>query len=247
MSIHKKSGFEYYVKGISSPNIAFINGFRMHFSSWKEVELKCRDDMNLLFFNRSGVGDSLRALEDQTGEVVTDAIYSLLMDFNSKESWVIVAHSLGGLYANLFARRYPDCIRGMLLVESAHPDEVSDRQNFPPPKWISTLNNGIKSLEKLFDRYKFSEDECITNTVSSIKDAKGFPNIPVIVISGTRKMPFVPEDAHNCHLSRQKELLLLSSKSRSVVAKRSGHFPQITEPEIVQTALKELLIDSAHS
>lgn len=244
MPIHQASGFEYRLKGPELPNIVFFNGFRMHFNSWQDVELKCNDDLNLLFFNRLGIGHSLKATEDQSGEVVTDAIYRLLMELNPKAPWLIVAHSLGGLYANLFARRHPSCIRGILFVESAHPNEIADRLRFEPPKWVTHLNNGIKRIEKVFDRYKFSEDECIRQTVAAIEDAQDFPNIPITVITGTKKLPFVPTEAHTCHLARQQELLTLSENSTSVIASSSGHFPQVTEPEIVVAALNELLTRS---
>jgi pimeloyl-ACP methyl ester carboxylesterase len=35
----------------------------------------------------------------------------------------MVGHSFGGLYARVFASRYPDQVQGLVLIDSSHPDQ----------------------------------------------------------------------------------------------------------------------------
>lgn len=88
---------------------------------------------------------------------------------------------------------------------------------------------------------KYSEDEKIDETINQLNNARGFPQVPLVVVSGTKKMPFVPEKNFEVHLQFQKELAALSSNSKHYIAEGSGHFPQITEPEIVLAAIKDVV------
>ena len=123
----------------------------------------------------------------------------------------------------------------------------TDQLNSPPQKakqqhnFVLAINDWLKSIERIFDGYKYSEDEKIAETITQVHQASGFPKIPLAVVSGTKKMPFVPEKNFELHLQFQKELATLSSNSKHYTAEASGHFPQITEPEIVLAAIKDVI------
>jgi pimeloyl-ACP methyl ester carboxylesterase len=155
--------------------------------------------------------------------------------------YVFVAHSLGGLFANLYARTYPNEVAGIVFVDSPHPLEVAEQKKNSPPIVLKAINNGLKTIEKRFDKFKYSEDECVEETIAQIMSAGDFPHIPIAVVSGTKKMPFVPEKAFATHQQFQTQLLNLSSKSTHYNCLKSGLFPQITEPEKVITAIQDLL------
>ncbi len=63
-------------------------------------------------------------------------------------------------------------------------------------------------------------------------------SIPVAVVSGRKKMPFVPEASFSVHLEHQAQLAALSPHSVQLFAEHSGHFPQVTEPEVVIQAIE---------
>lgn len=54
-------------------------------------------------------------------------------------------------------------------------------------------------------------------------------------------MTFVPEKNFEIHLQFQKQLVTMSSNSKHYTAEGSGHFPHITEPEIVLAAIKAVV------
>ena len=234
--INKKL-FEFKLIGSGEKNIVFVNGFRMKFDSWNKVYPKISEDYRVLLFNRHGVGKSSKAEIKQTGIAVVEDIHKFLSKLEIQPPYIFVAHSLGGIFANLYARTYPNEVSGMVFVDAPHPLEVEEQNKFKPPSVVRAINDGIKSIEKLFDRLKYSEDECIDETISQLLNTAPFPNIPIAVVSGTKKMPFVPEKAFEIHQRYQLKLLDLSKHSKHYFCGGSGHFPQVTEPEIVVSAI----------
>ena len=237
-----RNQFEYKLIGNGEQNVVFLNGFRMNFDSWNKVYPNISKDHRVLIFNRHGVGSSSNAVLKQTGEVVVEDIHKLLLKLNLRPPFLFVAHSIGGIFANLFARIYPNDVSGVVFIDAPHPLEVAEQKQYKPPFIVRAINDGLKNIERIFDKLKYSEDECIEETVSQIQNADSFPNVPIAVVTGTKKMPFVPEEAFKVHQRYQSKLLGLSKYSRHYLCNKSGHFPQVTEPEIVIAAI----IDTAN-
>jgi pimeloyl-ACP methyl ester carboxylesterase len=166
---------------------------------------------------------------------------SFFLNLGLKPPYLLVAHSLGGIFANLYARVYPDKVSGVVFVDSPHPSEIIEQKTINPPIILSIINNSLKAVEKLFDKFKYSEDEYIEETINQIESAGPFPDIPIGVVSGTKKMPFVPKQAFEIHQQYQSKMLNLSSKSTYFICNESGHFPQIIEPEKVIAAIQNTL------
>jgi pimeloyl-ACP methyl ester carboxylesterase len=233
--------------GNSSTNIVFLNGFRMSFKTWDKVYPELTAEYSAILFNRRGVGGSSKAIEAQDGHTVIYEMRSLLRNLELTPPYFLVGHSLGGLFANLYTRVFSNEVAGVVFVDAPHPLEVAEQKINNPPFVVSAINNGLKKIEKLFDTFKYSEDECIEETIDQIKSAGAFPKIPVAVVSGTKKMPFIPEKTFEIHQQYQAKLLNLSSKSTHYICHQSGHFPQITEPEKVISAIKNTLAETKES
>ena len=230
--------------GSGGANIVFLNGFRMHFKTWDQVYPALTSDNTVVLFNRRGVGESSKANEAQDGHTVIGEMRSLFSCLKLNPPYILVAHSLGGLFAILYACIYPTEVAGMVFVDSPHPAEVAEQKANDPPFVLSAINTSLKAIEKLFHKFKYSEDECIEETIGQIKHAGHFSDIPIAVVSGSKKMPFVPEKAFQIHQQYQDKLLRLSSKSKHYICQESGHFPQITEPTKVISAIKDTLSET---
>jgi len=232
---------EYHRIDNGAINIVFLNGFRIQFKTWDRVYPELASENSVFLFNRRGVGSSSKATKAQDGKTVISEMHSAFSNLALNPPYILVAHSLGGIFANLYARVYPNEVAGVVFVDSPHPSEVIEQKTINPPIILSAAINGLKNIERLFDKFKYSEDECIEETISQIDSAGHFPDIPIGVVSGTKKMPFVPEQAFEIHQRHQTKLLSLSSKSTHYICDESGHFPQITEPKKVIAAIRSTL------
>jgi pimeloyl-ACP methyl ester carboxylesterase len=155
--------------------------------------------------------------------------------------YVLVAHSLGGLYANLFARLYPQEVSAVLFLEATHPKdhEVLKAQE---TQLTRALTKVLSLPQWLFKANLHSEIESVGRIVDEIASAGPFPPIPVAVISGgmTPAKWLMSPAALQARRAHQEELARLSRHGEQVVANRSGHFPQLSEPELVLDVLRRL-------
>lgn len=232
---------EYLLTGDGDITVVFLNGFRMSMMTWDKVYPDIAARCKVLLYNRRGVGSSKKAGFSQNGGVITEELYNLLDSLHLKPPYILVGHSLGGLYANLFACTYKDEVLAVVFVDSPHPDEILEQRKVEPPKMLSLINGLIKAIEKTFDKYKYSEDEDIQLTLNQVKSSGIFPNIPIAVVSGIRKMPFVPRISFSIHQKYQRELLKFSQTAVHYECPKSGHFPQVTEPKVVTRAIFEVI------
>jgi pimeloyl-ACP methyl ester carboxylesterase len=222
---------EFLLRGEVTPPFIFLNGFRMPLSSWGKLMDLLPTERQMFFYNRAGVGRSPKANNVQTAAQVVDDLRALLGQLRLKPPYIVVAHSLGGVFANYFARQYPQEVAGMILVEASHPDEIIAQRQFRPPALLHWLNNAIKAGEKIGNPYKYSEDEAIDASLLQIAAAGEFPDIPLCIISGAQKLPLVPRASFDLHCRFQQAFLQLSPQAEHHTLRYSGHFPQLSEPE----------------
>ena len=69
----------------------------------------------------------------ESGAVVIASLRELLRYAGLQPPYVLVGHSIGGLYANLFARLYPAEVAGVLFVEATHP---RDQEMLAACRWF---------------------------------------------------------------------------------------------------------------
>ena len=77
---------------------------------------------NLFLYDRSGLGKSspdysVSSANPITAELVNSKLIQLLEGNHIKSPYILVSHSYGGIYAGYFARKYPDSVAGMLMVD----------------------------------------------------------------------------------------------------------------------------------
>ena len=233
---------EYSLSGENGPVIVLVNGFRMPMTSWDKLYPEIQSCGRIFAYNRHGVGKTSKASCPQTGEEVIKSLESVLQAMDLPPPYILVAHSLGGIFTNLYARINPTSVSAVIFVDAAHPDEKQTQKEFKPPFLVRLVTGGLKMMDTLFDKYQHSEDECIDETLQQIMGAGDFPPIPIAVITGGKKMPLAPDASFAAHLQCQKLLTTLSPDSVQIVAENSGHFPQITEPELVVNAIKDIVM-----
>jgi pimeloyl-ACP methyl ester carboxylesterase len=193
-------------------------------------------------WNRFGVKGSDAPRLKQTGAVVVASLRELLAYAGLQPPYVLVGHSLGGLYANLFARLYPKQTAAVLFLEAAHPrDQEVLKQH--ETQLTRALSKVFSLPQWLFRANVHAEIEWVAETVEEISAAGPFPQIPVTVITGSANPPkwLMSPAALQARREHQQALARLSPHGEQVIASKSGHFPQLTEPALVLELLQNLV------
>ena len=115
---------EYALSSESGPTVVLLNGYRMPMSSWDKLYPEIQKRGRIFAYNRHGVGQTSKALCPQTGEEIIRSLENVLKALNLLPPYILVAHSLGGIFANLYARSKPDDVSAVVFVDSAHPGEI---------------------------------------------------------------------------------------------------------------------------
>lgn len=87
-------------------------------------------------YDRAGIAWSEIGPRPRSGDRIVSELDELLRRAGESGPFVLVAQSMGGVYARLFAAAYPDQIAGIVLVESSHPeqfDRLPMMGDFRPP------------------------------------------------------------------------------------------------------------------
>jgi len=70
----------------------------------------------------------------RTGAAIVAELHAVLKQTGVRPPYVLVGHSLGGLYTSLYARTYPGEVVGLVLLDSMHPEQIERCQQYLPPK-----------------------------------------------------------------------------------------------------------------
>jgi pimeloyl-ACP methyl ester carboxylesterase len=242
-ALQTRSGrLTYMLSGHGTPVIVLFSGAGVSLQGWQSVYPGIEQLGTVFGWNRFGMQGSAPAHARQTGGVVLASMRELLGYSGLEPPFVLVAHSLGGLYANLFARLHPHEVAGVLFIEATHPDdhEVLRKQE----NQVARALGKLLTLPDVFFRPNLrSELASVEETAREIASAGPFPPVPLRVITGglTPQTAMMSPGAVGAKRAHQQELARLSPLGEQVVAHKSGHFPQLTQPELVLDVLRELV------
>jgi len=236
-------GIEVIQAGQGGPTVVLINGSGGPMLGWQRVFDGLSTKTTTLAYNRPAVGRSAKPARDQTAAAMTVALRRLLAELRLRPPHVLVGHSFGGLIANLFARRHPDEVAGVVLLEATAPDDLTQLQ--------AHENAAQKGLMWLMSRLApmpiWHETRHALRTTAEFAAAPAFPPVPLRVVTGTQPaMAWATRPALlQARAAHQRALAALSPLGRQVLAERSGHFPQFSQPDLVVATVLELVAAQA--
>ena len=152
--------------------IVFQNGTGSSLEAWStnKTFFECIKQLgNLFMYDRSGLGKSspdfsVSSVNPITAQYVNSKLIRLLNRNGIKSPYILVSHSYGGLYAGYFARKFPDSVAGMLMVDPVPRNFLySDRIQNQFDSALSTIG-AIPSREayKLYGVSRQSKNNGIT-------------------------------------------------------------------------------------
>src|ERR1044071_6195591 len=112
--------------GEGTSAVVFIAGAWGNTMVWRRVQEPVSHLSRACSYDRAGLGFSDPATRASTALNTVDDLKNLLDAAKLKTPVVLVGHSAGGLYALLFAARYPDRVAGVVLVDPSDPEAANN-------------------------------------------------------------------------------------------------------------------------
>jgi pimeloyl-ACP methyl ester carboxylesterase len=211
--------------GCAGPVIIFESGLGTDMHGWEEVAPPLATGAQIVLYDRPGIGRSgpRHGTNALLACTVAEELLACLHVIDVPPPYLLVGHSLGGLYMQAFARRYPHETAAVVLVDSASPLE-------PPGVFGSTVPPEPGSIAA-------AEEAGFAPSAAAMLAGPPFPPVPLIVLVATDHG--VTPEREALWLEVQAQTAALSPKGRLKIVQGSGHFIQKDRPQVVIEAVLE--------
>jgi pimeloyl-ACP methyl ester carboxylesterase len=219
----------------SNDVIVFEGGSRNTIEKWGAVPQHLAREATVFVYNRAGYGSSAAASTPRDGRTIVDELRATLRHKGLRPPYVLVGHSLGGLYMQLFARAYPDEVKGLVLVDSLYPRMVKRVADFP---FLSRVAGWLA-----FSRAVWREIEGIDETGEMVLALGSIDDKPIVrLVNQPTSATAIAVDfgAFRIDDATRRQVRALYPKAKTIVAD-SSHQMALTSPELVTAAVRDVL------
>ena len=221
----------------SSPTVVMDAGGYDSSETWSKVQPEIAKFARVCVYDRAGLGKSERQPNPSypSLEVVKD-LHTLLVNAHIVPPLVLVGHSFGGMNVRLYASQFPQEVVGMVLVDSVHEDEMD--------RWVAMMPLEVKRQLTDADKAQLAR---LAVSEGQLRAAHWHSNIPLVVLThgvvspGDYGVPSMSAKGEALRLEMQEALARLSSRSRHIIAEKSGHYIQRDQPQLVIDSVRHVV------
>lgn len=225
----------YVLAGDGSPTVILEAGLGDGKESWAPVYSQISGFAQVFAYDRAGYGRSRSSNRSRDGISIVAELRATLDALGLEPPFVLVGHSIGGSYVELFARTYPGDVAGVVFVDSRHADftrrcEVADAGQCTPPALLAALLPPAPKRE-----LAFSEE-----TMQAVLRSGPFPEVPVAVLTSGKQLLSTAK-FRQVWLETQQDLAKLSPHATHLICERCGHYIHRDDPELVVGTIGDML------
>jgi pimeloyl-ACP methyl ester carboxylesterase len=224
---------EYALSGNGNQTVVFENGLGGTMDWWAKVLPELHGNVTAIAYNRPGYGNSDPVSSPRDGQHIVEELRLLLSAKHLPPPYILVGHSLGGLYMQLFARLHPDEVSALILVDSTHPEQLKGNGAYENwPLWIRMLFQLVTS-----DVAK-QELSAINATGIAVLAIPTFAGKPVLVLSALQPLEQTSPLADDSNAKR-RDLARLYPGAKQIWVD-SGHAIPLEMPDAIVAAIRDV-------
>ncbi|GHD56942.1 alpha/beta fold hydrolase [Jeongeupia chitinilytica] len=225
------SAVSYAIAGSTGPVVVLQSGLGDDRSPWRLVVPALSSRYTVFSYDRPGYGSSASSLESRDACTIARELHTLLLAARMPPPYVLVGHSLGGLYQYAYARLYPQEVAGLVLVDATYPAHWQRMQQ-DVPALAGVLTALRATTFSGTERREFDAQENCLGALAATPLA-----IPTRVLR--RSEYGAIEQGAFARLDRElaQDWTRLTGASRVDVVSNSGHYIQQDQPAKVVAAV----------
>ncbi len=231
--ITKIAGRQHYglLMGERGPIVILDAGLGESSACWANIQPEVSTFARVLSYDRAGMGKSESASTPRACKEMVADLRHLLSAANLQPPYILVAHSWSGINARYFANQYPDEIAGMVLIDAVHEDKYE--------QFAKVLTEGQTARMWAAVKDPAKNDERIDRiaSIEQVHADQRVHNFPLIIL--TRATDDDP--LNQIETSLQSEFLKISTNSKQYISKSDDHFLNNTDPELIISAIREIV------
>ena len=164
----------YYKKGDNGPTVVFESAFDPNgHLQWFVLQQDISKFATTISYDRAGLLWSERGNNPKTSKAMAEELHALLEKAGVSKPYILVGHSLGGLILRSFISKYPQDVRGVILIDSSCPnmedylsDELYTMVNQGMPSGFLKFANSVGLVRLMFkDMFPDKEEYNYLNTL----------------------------------------------------------------------------------
>lgn len=168
--------------------VVFEAGLGDDWKHWNRVASEVSEDARVFAYSRPGYGESDDATTPRDPGHIVEELRDLLASQDIAPPYILVGHSFGGTYMELFARAHPEEIAGLVLVDSRPSDFLAECES------AGLDECGVPSSQVEATGGVFAAEYTAFSEASEAMMAAGtFGAYPVRVLTATRRSGKSPE------------------------------------------------------
>lgn len=226
-----------HVEGSGPVTVVFESGLGDDREVWRPVQAaiaaRCATTVS---YTRDGYGGGRKAAAGmRDAEHIVAELRARLVASGYPPPYLLVGHSLGGLYVQYFARRHPAEVRGLVLVDSMHPQQ---------PDRVAAEMPGVQRTIDLLTRLRGGimrrEFVGAPSTGAQVGALPAPAQLATVVLSSTQPGPGESAAFRQLLAQLQDQLAVDYAARRHEFVQGSGHYIQRERPQVVIAAVREL-------
>ena len=235
------------VSGREGPVVVFESGLGEPTETWNDVQPKVASFARTVLYDRAGIGKSEVAKGPRTVQSIVKDLHSMLKAANVPPPYILVGHSFGGLLVQLYAHSYPNEVTALVLIDPADPRlDTLLRKHMTATEWAAH-KKAIDDAMPQMPAPVLAELQALEKSTLTATEVLPLPQIPVVLLTGTKKNPEFPGNPleQDLKLQLHNQLLAEIPNSKHVLVANSRHYIQNDAPDLVIQAIQEVISESA--
>jgi len=221
----------------AGPTVVFQAGLGDGQSTWSSVVAKLPPTQSYFTYDRPGYGSSGKTTAPRDPCSIATEQHQLLVQSGVKAPYVLVGHSIGGLYEYVYALKYPDEVAGIILLDPTHPEHWKSLESDAPlaAGLVKTMRYTVFSMAA---RAEFdAQEQCLASLP---------PKLPASLAAHTQLLVSTKanpgeQGAFQVVLSKlRQDWLRLTGVAQLTPVADSTHYIQKDRPDAVLTAIGKL-------
>ena len=207
--------------GQGTPTVVFESGIT-DLRLWSGIQPRVAEFTSTVSYSHSGIGGSQASGGSRSPDRVVQELHDLLGRAGLQPPYVLVGHSMGGLYARLFAIKYPRDVSGLVLVDGAHERQVREFTRLDS-SFLRLREAGLKALEP-GPRAEMDGLATVLST-GELGTTDKLPDVPMVVLTSTHSTPpTIPGAAETMARAARGDLPVVDIRhAHRHVAQRTPH------------------------
>ena len=212
-------------------SVVFESGFGSPLGVWSRVQPEVAEFASTISYDRAGTGLSEKSSIPRDGENIAIELRELLASSGLPPPYILVGHSLGGLYVRVFAGSFPDLVAGILLVDPTMN-----------PEWAGRFGDSeLPELASLRATIEQAEASLLSPNIRVVLiDALGQPQVPFASASIGREMTETQSSEVRQDSAEYSEWLQRIGHGELIATNSSGHNVPIEQPALIVNTIRRM-------